>query len=80
MNCWYVVEGSYETQTFIDGMHVLNPYTSNGINTPARSRYSTFMFSGVNLVSEALHKSMEKRFRQSCHWKQKITARSIKSE
>lgn len=36
--------GSYETQTFIDGMHVLNPYTSNGINTPARSRYSTFMF------------------------------------
>ena len=63
--------GSYETQTFIDGMHVLNPYTSNGINTPARSRYSTFMFSGVN---------MEKRFRQSCHWKQKITARSIKSE
>jgi outer membrane receptor for ferrienterochelin and colicin len=43
--------GSYETQTFIDGMHVLNPYTSNGINTPARSRYSTFMFSGVNLAS-----------------------------
>ena len=32
-------------------MHVLNPYTSNGINTPARSRYSTFMFSGVNLAS-----------------------------
>ena len=26
--------GSYETQTFIDGMHVLNPYTSNGINSP----------------------------------------------
>lgn len=24
--------GSYETQTFIDGMHVLNPYTSNGRN------------------------------------------------
>ena len=22
---------SYETQTFIDGIHVLNPYTSNGI-------------------------------------------------
>ena len=42
---------SYETQTYIDGMHVLNPYTSNGINTPARSRYSTFMFSGVNLAS-----------------------------
>lgn len=42
---------SYETQTFINGMHVLNPYTSNGIDTPARSRYSTFMFSGVNLAS-----------------------------
>lgn len=42
---------SRETQTFIDGMHVLNPYTSNGINTPARSRYSTFLFSGVNLAS-----------------------------
>ena len=33
VNCWYVVEEHYETQTFIDGMHVLNPYTSNGINT-----------------------------------------------
>lgn len=42
---------SRETQTYIDGMHVLNPYTSTGINTPARSRYSTFMFSGVNLAS-----------------------------
>ncbi|MCD8182071.1 MAG: TonB-dependent receptor plug domain-containing protein [Bacteroides sp.] len=42
---------SAETQTYIDGMHVLNPYTSTGINTPARSRYSTFMFSGVNLAS-----------------------------
>lgn len=42
---------SSETQTFIDGMHVLKPYTSNGINTPARSRYSTFMFSGINLAS-----------------------------
>lgn len=42
---------SSETQTYIDGMHVLNPYTSNGINTPARSRYSTLMFSGVNLAS-----------------------------
>ena len=42
---------SAETQTYIDGMHVLNPYTSNGINTPARSRYSTFMFSGVSLAS-----------------------------
>lgn len=32
-------------------MHVLNPYTATGINSPARGRYSTFMFSGVNLES-----------------------------
>lgn len=42
---------SDETQTYIDGMHVLNPYTATGINSPARGRYSTFMFSGVNLES-----------------------------
>lgn len=42
---------SYETQTYIDGMHVLNPYTSVSLNSVARSRYSTFMFSGVNLAS-----------------------------
>ena len=32
---------SDETQTYIDGMHVLNPYTATGINSPARGRYST---------------------------------------
>lgn len=42
---------SDETQTYIDGMHVLNPYSATGINSPARGRYSTFMFSGVNLES-----------------------------
>ena len=42
---------SEETQTYIDGLHVLKPYTSTGINTAARSRYSTFMFSGVNLAT-----------------------------
>lgn len=42
---------SDETQTYIDGMHVLNPYSATGTNTPARGRYSTFMFSGVNLES-----------------------------
>ncbi len=35
---------SSETQTYMDGMHVLNPYTSTGINSPARGRYSTFMW------------------------------------
>lgn len=42
---------SDEVQTYIDGMHVLNPYTATGINSPSRGRYSTFMFSGVNLES-----------------------------
>lgn len=42
---------SDETQTYIDGMHVLNPYSATGVNSPARGRYSTFMFSGVNLES-----------------------------
>ncbi len=40
-----------ETQTYIDGMHVLVPYTSVGIGASARSRYSTFMFSGITLAS-----------------------------
>lgn len=41
---------SEETQTYIDGLHVLVPYTSTGLDSPARSRYSTFMFSGINLA------------------------------
>ncbi len=40
---------SRETQTYIDGMHVLNPYTSTGNEMPARGRYSPFMFEGINL-------------------------------
>lgn len=42
---------SEEIQTFIDGMHVLNPYTSNSNNNPARSRYSAFLFEGINLTT-----------------------------
>ena len=42
---------SEETQTYIDGLHVLKPYTSVGINSAARGRYSTFLFSGINLAS-----------------------------
>lgn len=39
---------SRETQTFIDGMHVLVPYTSSAQNTVARSRFSPFLFKGIN--------------------------------
>jgi len=38
-----------ETQTFIDGMHVLFPYTSTAANTPSRARFSPFLFKGINL-------------------------------
>ncbi len=37
-----------ETQTFIDGMHVLVAYTSTAQNSPARSRFSPFLFKGIN--------------------------------
>lgn len=40
---------SREVQTYIDEMHVLNPYTTTGSeNTPVRGRYSPFMFEGMN--------------------------------
>ena len=39
---------SRETQTYIDDMHVLVPYTTTGENTPVRGRYSPFMFEGIN--------------------------------
>ncbi|MDR3141763.1 MAG: TonB-dependent receptor [Tannerellaceae bacterium] len=38
---------SRETQTYIDDMHVLNPYTTTGENEPVRGRYSPFMFEGM---------------------------------
>ncbi len=40
--------GERETQTFIDGMHVLFPYTSTAENIPSRSRFSSFLFKGIN--------------------------------
>ncbi|MDR1343863.1 MAG: TonB-dependent receptor [Tannerellaceae bacterium] len=48
-----VVHGgdSRETQTYIDDMHVLIPYTTTGENSPARGRYSPFMFEGINFSS-----------------------------
>lgn len=40
---------SREAQTYIDDMHVLIPYTTSGAeNAPVRSRYSPFMFEGMN--------------------------------
>lgn len=39
---------SCESQTYIDGMHVLNPYSSMPENTAARGRYSPFLFDGIS--------------------------------
>ncbi len=41
---------SDETQTFINGMHVLVPYTTNAENSVQRSRFSPFLFKGINLT------------------------------
>ena len=39
---------SDECQTFVNGMHVLVPYTTNVENTGVRERFSPFLFKGIN--------------------------------
>lgn len=39
---------SRESQTYIDGMHVLNPYTVSSETTSSRGRFSPFLFDGIN--------------------------------
>ncbi|HNS17675.1 MAG TPA: TonB-dependent receptor [Bacteroidales bacterium] len=38
---------SYETQTFIDGMQVVNAYSSSMPDVPSRGRFSPYMFNGT---------------------------------
>lgn len=38
---------SHETKTFMDGMLVQSPYTSNQPDIPARGRFSPFLFNGM---------------------------------
>lgn len=38
---------SEECQTFINGMHVLVPYSTNAENTAVRGRFSPFLFKGI---------------------------------
>lgn len=40
-----------ETQTYIDDMHVLFPYTTTDKNSASRGRYSPFMFEGINFAT-----------------------------
>ena len=39
---------SEECQTFINGMHVLVPYSTNTKNSATRGRFSPFLFKGIN--------------------------------
>ncbi len=39
---------SEECQTFINGMHVLEPYSTNVENSAVRGRFSPFLFKGIN--------------------------------
>lgn len=39
---------SRESQIFIDGMRVFNPYTCSSTNSPVRSRFSPLLFKGMN--------------------------------
>ena len=39
---------SEECQTFVNGMHVLVPYSTNTENTAVRGRFSPFLFKGIN--------------------------------
>ena len=39
---------SDECQTFVNGMHVLVPYTTNAENNASRGRFSPFLFKGIN--------------------------------
>ena len=39
---------SNECQTFVNGMHVLVPYSTNTENSAVRGRFSPFLFKGIN--------------------------------
>jgi hypothetical protein len=44
----YVRGGSSEEcQTYINGMHVLRPYSTTASNSPSRGRFSPFLFKGI---------------------------------
>ena len=68
---------SDETQTYIDGMHVLNPYTATGINSPARG-VIPLLCSVVSIWNRAgLRWNMGMHSRLCYRWKQRIRALSI---
>ncbi|PTX43365.1 outer membrane cobalamin receptor [Christiangramia gaetbulicola] len=42
-----------ETQIFIDGLRVFQPYTASAANLPSRGRYSPFLFDGITFSTGA---------------------------
>ena len=69
---------SNETQTYIDGMHVLNPYTTTGTDTPARGLYSTFSVVSIWLPEDS-RRSMERLCLLFFLWRPKTIVRLISS-
>ena len=39
---------SEECQTYVNGMHVLRPYSTTAPDSPSRGRFSPFLFKGIN--------------------------------
>ena len=63
-NKLYVRGGeSDECQTFVNGMHVLEPYTANVNNNGSRGRFSPFLFKGINF--DGIKENVSKVFGES---------------
>lgn len=63
---------SEECQTFINGMHVLVPYSTNTENTTVRGRFSPFIFKGINFLLVDIAENMDKHFPPFSLWKHQM--------
>lgn len=63
---------SEECQTFINGMHVLVPYSTNTENTAVRGRFSPFIFKGINFLLVDIAENMDKHFPPFSLWKHQM--------
>ncbi|MBK6785096.1 MAG: hypothetical protein IPG79_16080 [Saprospiraceae bacterium] len=55
-----------ETQTFVDDMRVAQPYGPTANNTPARSRFSPFLYNGVSFSTRDYRANMGKHYLVYC--------------
>jgi hypothetical protein len=51
-----------ETQTFVDGIRVAQPYNATIGNVPTRGRFLHFLFSGLLSQQEVIQLNMARRF------------------